>query len=102
MNRYDLKFDAQVNGRDKQIGRLQKVVVAVKTQEVTHLIVSAGLIFKQAVMLPLSLVESIDDPREIQLSVYSDGLSEFSSRAMKRHLKKSRQACLKVKMKLCC
>lgn len=83
MNRYDLKFDALINCRDKQAGRLQKVLVDLKTQEVTHLVVSAGLIFKQTVNLPLSLVESTDDPREIQLSVFSDELSKFSSASSK-------------------
>jgi uncharacterized protein YrrD len=74
---YDYKFDAQVNGRDKQIGRLQKVVVDEKTKMVTHLLVATGRLFKQAVALPVHVVEAITDPREIQLSIYSDEVSKY-------------------------
>jgi sporulation protein YlmC with PRC-barrel domain len=74
----DYKFEAQVNGRDKQIGRLQKIVVDAKTKTVTHLLVTTGRLFKQTVVLPASVVETITDPREIQLSIYSDEVSNYS------------------------
>ena len=57
---FDIKFGAEVYGRDKACGRLTGAVVKLATQQVTDLIIESGVmfnLFKRTTLVPVSQIE---------------------------------------------
>lgn len=76
MNNFDFKFDVEGYGRDKKIGRLQKVVINPEMTHVTHLIFKQGVLFKQAVVLPLQVVQQAN-PAKVVLSLDAEEAADY-------------------------
>jgi uncharacterized protein YrrD len=66
--RLEIRPGASVKARDKEIGKVDRVVVAPGTDAVVALIVRKGLILRRAVVIPIEAVEDADDDN-VQLSI---------------------------------
>jgi uncharacterized protein YrrD len=76
MNEINLTLGAQVHCQDEEVGKLAKIVVDPETKQVSNLVVEKGLLFKQARVCPVSLVEATDSD-EIRLSSRSQDLADL-------------------------
>jgi uncharacterized protein YrrD len=78
MHKLALKFGANVYGRNKHCGQLTKVVVEPHIWRLTDLIIEDGLIFKRAIILPVSQVEDTLG-QTINLKITNDQFQAFQT-----------------------
>lgn len=71
-----LMLGANVYGRNKHCGQLTKIVVEPCIWQLTDLIIEDGLLFKRAIVLPVSQVEDTLG-QTIHLKITNDQLREF-------------------------
>ncbi len=71
---YDIGSD--VHFTDGETGKLAKVVIDPHTKRVTDLVVKVGLLFKKERVIPVELVEEVEDD-EIQLIIFSQELNNY-------------------------
>lgn len=76
MAAFDFRIGARVHCTDGPYGKLVKIVVDPKTQQVTDLVVEKGLLLKKDQVLPVSVVTSATE-NDIYLDVSSDDVSSF-------------------------
>jgi len=77
MAKLDLNIGAQVYCKDQHCGKLIKLVVDPKPQQVTDLIVEKGLLLKHDRVLPLSTVEWVTE-NAIYLNLHHDELGNYA------------------------
>jgi uncharacterized protein YrrD len=73
-----LMLGANVYGRHKHCGQLTKIVVQPNNRQVTDIIIEDGLIFKRAIVLPVSQVDETFG-QTIILKISGEQLSEFQA-----------------------
>lgn len=71
---YDIGSD--VHFTDGETGKLVKVVIDPHTKRVTDLVVKVGLLFKKERIIPVELVEDVEDDG-IQLIIFSQELNNY-------------------------
>ncbi|MCC9077853.1 BON domain-containing protein [Litorilinea aerophila] len=76
MHQYSFTIGAAVHCRDGRCGTLRKVVVDPYTHRVTDLIVEKGFLQKQDRVLPVTIVEKVEEDA-IYLSIESSELSRY-------------------------
>jgi uncharacterized protein YrrD len=77
MNEYDYHISAEVHCTNARWGHLAKVVLEPETWRVTHLIVQAGLLLKEAHVVPVGEVTSATD-EAIHLSLTTGELQQYT------------------------
>lgn len=76
MQKFDLRFDANVYALDSHCGQLAKIAVDPESWQITDLIVEDGLIFKRTAVIPMSTVSDTFAPN-IHLNIDKEQLKEF-------------------------
>lgn len=59
----DVRIGSEVYCRDGRAGRLERVVLSPRRRQVTHLVVAKGLLLRKDVVVPIELVERVEDGR---------------------------------------
>lgn len=77
MSAFDFHIGAQVHCTDGPCGKLVKIVVDPKTQQVTELIVEKGFLLKTDRVIPVSAVASATE-QDVHLNVDSDDVAGFT------------------------
>ncbi len=75
-SQWNLKFGANVYGRNKHCGQLSKIVIEPEIWQLTDLIVENGLIFKRATALPISLIEDTSS-QTVNLKIADKQMKEY-------------------------
>jgi uncharacterized protein YrrD len=76
MDKFNFRFNAEVHGSDKQLGRLAKVVINPETWQLTNLIIEGGLLFKRAKVIPIARIEGAA-AQAIYLAVNNSDLNDY-------------------------
>jgi uncharacterized protein YrrD len=74
--RLEIRPGAAVKARDKEIGKVDQIVVAPDTGAVVALIVRKGLILRRSVVIPIETVEDADDDH-VKLSINSEDVERL-------------------------
>ncbi len=68
---------ARVESADgKQVGHIEQLIVEPENNHVTHLVISAGLLFKERKLIPVNWISTIGE-REVRLSVNARTLEKL-------------------------
>lgn len=76
MKQFDFQIGAQIHCRDGRIGTLEKLVVDPHNKRVIDLIVEKGFLQKKDRVLPLSIVDRVEDDN-IYLTIHSTELPNY-------------------------
>jgi uncharacterized protein YrrD len=74
--RLAIRPGASVKGRDREVGKVDRIIVAPGTGEVVALIVRKGLVLRRDVLVPIEAVEDADES-EVRLGIDSADLESL-------------------------
>jgi uncharacterized protein YrrD len=74
-----LEEGARVESADnKQVGTIEQLIVETENNHVTHMVISAGLLFKERKLIPVNWISTIGE-QEVRLSVNARTLEKLPS-----------------------